>query len=219
MLIRCLGALMNRLQTFVTAAATLSTSLFLGAMSLADTQCVPLHDGVEYRAYLPDDKRFIYVDIKVLAGVYPSVFLIADKNYETAPVQIASNDPMNRWWVDRSRPFQFSRNTLRVRWKEGHTFDFVTDLFSESDPKEIVQPIRFLDKQGDHFAGTGDTDTNTFAFQTRLEMTGFEDSYFEVAAPAVTFDGVTVTPPIAKFERDGQTVTTKCADGAAAAQR
>jgi hypothetical protein len=199
---------MNLNQIF--ASAILALPLLLTGPAEAATQCVALPDGLEYRAFLPDGRRFVYVDIKVLAGVFPSVFVIADKNYETPGVKLAVNDPLNQWWIDRSRPFLFSNNLVRVRWRENHTFDFVTDLFSSNDPKEIAHPIRGLDKQGDHFVGTGVIDTNTFAFQTRLEMSGFYGDYFEINVPTVTYDGVTVTPPIVKFERDDNTIIAKC---------
>jgi hypothetical protein len=176
----------------------------------AATQCVPLHDGVEYRAFLPDGKRFVYVDVKVLPGVFPSVFVIADKNFEAPGIKLAANDPLNQWWIDRSRPFSFSNDTVRIRWEEHHTFDFVTDWFSENPLREFKQAIRGVIKTGDHFEGTGAADTNTFAFQTRLEMNGFRGDYFEVSVPAVTFEGVTVTPPIVHFERDDKLIVAKC---------
>lgn len=200
---------MNRIK-FLTATALAILAPLSASPSRAATQCVALHDGVEYRAFLPDGKRFVYIDVKVLGGVYPSVFVIFDKNYETPVVKLAANDPLNRWWIDRSRPFAFSSNLVRIRWQENHTFDFVTDLFSEHGPQEISQQIRALEKDGDHFTGSGATDTNTFAFQTRLEMTGFAGDYFEVAVPALTYEGATVTPPVIKFERDERNFATKC---------
>jgi hypothetical protein len=200
---------MNRIGFLTTAALTMIVPL-TALPAGATTQCVALHDGVEYRAFLPDGKRFVYVDVKVLGGVYPSVFVIVDKNYEAPAVKLAANDPLNRWWIDRSRPFAFSSNVVRIRWRESHTFDFVTDLFSENGPKEIAQTIRGIDKDGDHFSGSGASDTNTFAFQTRLEMTGFNADYFEISVPSITYEGVTVTPPVIKFEREDRAVTTKC---------
>jgi hypothetical protein len=176
---------------------------------LAEARCVPLHDGVEYRAFLPDGQRFVYVDFKVLPGVFPTVFVIADKNYET-PAKLAQNDPLNQWWIDRTRPFTFTADKVRIRWKANHTFDFITDWFSESGPKELAQSIRGVEKQGERFGGTGAYDTNSFAFQTRLDMTGFTDDVFEVLAPAVTYEGVTVTPPIVIFERSDDGFKTKC---------
>jgi hypothetical protein len=177
---------------------------------LAGARCVALHDGVEYRSYLPDGKRFVYVDVKVLPGVFPSVFVITDKNFETPAVKLALNDPLNRWWTDRSRPFSFAAEKVRIRWKASHTFDFITNWFSEDGPEELSQPLRGVEKKGDRFVGTGGYDTNAFAFQTRLDMNGFTDNAFEVSVPAVTYDGVTVTPPVVLFERGDSGFAAKC---------
>lgn len=194
-------------KTFATA---LLTAFFVCPTAMAATQCVPLHDGVEYRAFFPDGRRFVYVDVKVLPGVFPSVFVIADKNFEAPGVKLAANNPLNQWWIDRSRPFAFTADMVRIRWEEHHTFDFVTDWFSDNSPKEFKQSIRGVTKIGDHFEGNGALDTNTFAFQSRLEMNGFIGDYFEVSVPAVTFDGITVTPPIVHFERDDKDIAAKC---------
>jgi hypothetical protein len=201
---------MNLSRTFAAGLALIVSPLIFGQQSLAETKCVPLLDGVEYRAFLPDAKRFIYVDVKVLPGAFPSVFVIIDKNYEAPSVKLAANSPWNSWWIDRSRPMAFSTDRVRIRWKEHHTFDFVIDWFAEKSPKEFVQTIRGLDKVGDHFEGTGATDTNTFAFQSRIEMSGFGGDYFEVSVPAVSYEGVTVTPPIVRFERQDDSIVAKC---------
>lgn len=201
---------MDLTKTRTTVIALVFAPMFLCQPSPAQSQCVPLHDGVEYRAFLPDLQRFVYVDIKVLPGVYPSIFVIADKNFVAPRGKLAVSDPLNQWWIDRSRPMTFSADKVRIRWKESHTFDFVTDLFSDNSPKELSQVIRGLDKIGDHYEGNGATDTNSFAFQSRIEMSGFTGDLFEVSVPAVTFDGATVTPPIIKFERDDKIIAAKC---------
>ncbi|GAA0558619.1 hypothetical protein [Rhizomicrobium electricum] len=201
----------------MTSKSTFATAIFLAVSAatlcqpgLADTRCVPVHDGVEYRSYLPDGKRFVYAAVKLLPGVYPTVFVIVDKNYETPAVKLAANDPLNQWWIDRTRPFAFSAENVRIRWKENHTFDFVTNWFAESGPEELSQPIRGVEKRGDRFAGPGATDTNAFAFQIRLDMNGFTDDAFEVSVPSVTYEGVTVTPPIVLFERGESGFKAKC---------
>jgi len=33
---------------------------------------------------------------------------------------------------------------------------------------------------------------------------------FDVAVPAVSYDGATVTPPVTHFVRDGKAITAKC---------
>jgi hypothetical protein len=201
---------MNLTKALATGVALVFSLLVCCQQSLADTKCVLLHDGVEYRAFLPDAKRFVYVDVKVLPGVFPSIFVIIDKNYEAPGVKFAANSAMNQWWIDRSRPMAFSTNRVRIRWEEHHTFDFVIDWFTDNSPKEFSQTIRGAEKVGDHFEGTGATDTNTFAFQSRIEMSGFSGDYFEVMVPAVSYEGVTVTPPIVRFERQDKDIAAKC---------
>ncbi len=202
---------MNLSKAFAVVGLAVFASLLLTQKSLAATSCVLLHDGVEFRTYLPDAKRFVYVDVKVLPGVYPSVFFIADKNYDAAGATLAVNDPLNRWWTDRSRPFSFTTDRVRIRWTEDHTFGFVTDWFTDNPPKEFVQNIRGIEKVDSHFEGPGANDTNTFAFQLQLDMDGFTDDYFEVSVPAVTYQGATVTPPIVHFERDdNKLLVAKC---------
>jgi hypothetical protein len=165
-------------------------------------RCVVLPDGVEYRAYLPDNRRFVYVAVKVQPGVFPAVFVIIDKNYDASAGRITAGDPVNQWWTDRSRPMQLSLDKVRVRWREHGTFSFVTDWFTEPDPTEFVQAIRGLEPAaGGRFQGTGASDTNTFAFQARLQMSRFIGDEFDVQVPAVSYDGASVTPPIAHFER------------------
>jgi hypothetical protein len=196
--------------TRICTAALFVLPLLTVAAGANATRCVALHDGVEYRAYLPDGKRFVYVDVKVLSGVFPSVFVIVDKNFDAPGTKLAANDPLNQWWIDRSKPMTFAADSVRVRWEEHHTFDFVTDWFSENPPREFKQAFRGLEKTGNVWLGEGSGDTNTFSFQNRLEMSGFRGDYFEVSVPAVTYDGVTVTPPIIKFERTDDGLVSKC---------
>ena len=174
------------------------------------TQCVALNDGVEYRAFLPDKRRFVYIAVKVLPGVFPSVFVIIDKNYVSANGKINTADPVYQWWIDRSKPMAFSADKVRIRWQEGGTWTYVTNWFETPAPTEFSQQFRGLDAVNGHFEGTGSADTNTFTFQTRIEMSGFSGDMFEVKLPDVSFDGVTVTPPIVHFDRDGKNAIAKC---------
>jgi hypothetical protein len=174
--------------------------------ALADgTRCEPLTDGVEYRAFLADQNRYVYVDVKVQQGVVPSIFVIADKNY------LSANGPAtNTWWLDRTRPMLFSNDKVKVSWEPESRIYAVGSWFGDAEPSEIVQPIRGLTKGPSGFSGTGSHDTNSFAFQTRLEMPDFGGDAFDVTLPAITLDGATVTPPVVHVLRDGQAITTKC---------
>ena len=204
---------MNRTKTLMAAVGLLLPAVMVCVPSAAQsaTQCVALPDGVEYRAYLPDHKRFVYVDVKVIPFVFPSVIVIVDKNYDAARVKIAAGDPLNRWSIDRSRPMTFSADRFHITWKESGTLSFATDWLSPPDPTEVWQTIRGLEPAGPgRFSGNGADDSNTFAFQSSVEMLHISASEFEVAVPAVNFDGTTVTPPVTHFERDEKTVTAKC---------
>ncbi len=174
-------------------------------------RCEALPNGVEYRTYLPDAKRYLYVSVKAMTGVYPSIFVMVDKNYETSGAATGKNSPYTAWWLDRSKPMSFSADKIRIRWKDEGTFHVITQFVSDPDWAEIAQPIRGLEPDGTRFKGAGTSDTNSYAFQTRLEMQGFTGDSFEVILPSVTFDGVTVTPPVVTFERqDRTTVAAKC---------
>lgn len=201
---------MNHTKTFAIGLALIVASMIFGQPSLAETKCVVLPDGVEYRTFLPDNTRFVYVDVKVLPGVFPSIFVIIDKNFDTPGAKFEASGPLNQWWIDRSRPMTFSTNRVRIRWEEHHTFDFVIDWFTDNSPQEFAQTIRGVEKAGDHFEGSGATDTNSFAFQSRIEMSGFTGDYFEVMVPTVSYEGVTVTPPIVHFERQDKIIVAKC---------
>ncbi|GAA0539513.1 hypothetical protein FHS83_003720 [Rhizomicrobium palustre] len=174
----------------------------------AQTTCEELSDGVEYRAFLPDQNRYIYADIKALPGVFPSIFVIVDKNYLSGA---GANDPANKWWLDRSRPMQFSTDKVKISWPKESGIYAVAGWFGSADPTEITQPIRGLAKSPTGFEGKGSRDTNGFAFQTRLEMPGFTGEEFTVALPQISFDGVTLTPPLVRFTKDDKTATAKCA--------
>jgi hypothetical protein len=204
---------MNRTKTLMAAVGLLLPAMMACVPSAAQsaTQCVALPDGIEYRAYLPDNKRFVYVAVKVIPFVFPSVFVIVDKNYDAGSVKIADGDPLNRWWVDRSRPMTFSTDKLHITWNESGTFSFATDWLSPPDPTEVWKTIRGLEPAGaGRFRGNGAFDSNTFAFQSSAEMLHIAADEFEVTVPAVSFDGVTVTPPVTHFMRDDNTVTAKC---------
>lgn len=175
------------------------------------TQCILLHDGVEYRTYLPDGRRFVYVAVKVIPGIYPSVFVLADKNYDAPPhTKVSDSDPIHQWWIDRSRPFAFATDKVRIRWEKSGTIEYVTSLFMDRDVKEFSQGFRGLEKANGRYEGTGSSDINAFAFQTRIEMTGFRGDIFEVKVPDVTFDGITVKPPVVQFEREDNAIRAKC---------
>lgn len=175
--------------------------------ALADaTRCEALHDGVEYRAFLPDQNRYVYVDVKIQPGVFPSVFVIADKNYLSG----GPNDATNAWWLDRTRPMLFSSDSVKISWERQGGLNLVGGWFGDADPNAVEQPIRGLTKGAAGYTGTGSHDTNSFAFQTRLEMPGFTGDEFNIILPAVKLDGVTVTPPVVHVLRDGKTITTKC---------
>jgi len=175
--------------------------------ALADaTRCEPLHDGIEYRAFLADQNRYVYLDVKIQPGVFPSVFVIADKNYLSG----GPSDSANSWWLDRTKPMLFSNDKVKVSWEREGGLNLVGGWFGEPDPNAVEQPIRGLTKGPSGFAGTGSHDTNSFAFQTRLEMPGFTGDAFDITLPSVAIDGVTVSPPVVHVLRDGKAITTKC---------
>jgi hypothetical protein len=183
------------------------------AVAIADVPqaaavCEPVRDGVEYRAFLPDQRRFLYVSVKLLPGAFPTVFLIVDKNFQgkAAP----KNDPMVAWWLDRKRPLRFSGDKVRIAWQDKGSFHFITGLFSAPATAEMIQTIPGLERQGSHFEGAGNDDTNVFAFQLRFGMPGFDASEFDVYVPAVSFDGVTVAPPPIHFNREDADTPAKC---------
>jgi hypothetical protein len=178
------------------------------AQAQAAAVCETVRDGVEYRAFLPDQRRFLYVSVKLLPGAFPTVFLIVDKNFQgkAAP----KNDPMVAWWLDRKRPLRFSGDKVRIAWQDKGSFHFITGLFSAPATAEIIQAIPGLERQGNHFEGAGNDDTNVFAFQLRFGMPGFDASEFDVYVPAVSFDGVTVAPPPIHFNREDADTPAKC---------
>jgi len=193
--------------TLLLAALGIGTT---GAQAQASTRCVAVKDGVEYRAYLPDGRRYVYVAVKALSGIYPSVFVMIDKNYDVSGTAPVKDDPYAAWWIDRSKPMSFSTDKVKVRWKDETGWSAVTSWVSDPDWIEVAQPIRGLEPDGKSFKGTGSTDTNTYAFQTRVDMQGFRGDTFDVAIPSVTLDGVTVSPPIVQFERGDDAVSAHC---------
>lgn len=180
------------------------------AESPAPGRCQLLKDGIEYRSYLPDGHRYVYVAVKIMPGVYPTVIVIADKNYDSEATTPVSAQPYNAWWLDRSRPMVFSSDKVVIRWDASGTFDFVTDWFRNPPPDKVEQPFRGLTASGGKFSGTGDKDTNSFAFQNRLQVDHFTGDVFEVSIPTVSFDGVTIAPPVVRFERGDDGLKAKC---------
>jgi hypothetical protein len=182
-----------------------------GANAETPTRCETTQSGVEYRAFLPDGKRYVYVTAKALSGVFPSIFVMVDKNYIEAGQRPAKDDPYTAWWTDRSKPMTFSTDKVRIRWKDSGTIHALTSWLSEPDWVEISQPIRGLGADGNRFTGAGSSDINTFAFQTRMEMPGFSGDEFDVILPSVSYDGATVTPPVVHFQREDRTTAiAKC---------
>ncbi len=181
-----------------------------GAQAQSGTRCVAIDHGVEYRAYLPDGKRYVYVDVRVLSGIEPSVFVIIDKNYDSNDTVPVKNDPYAAWWIDRSHPMGFSTDRIKVRWPDDSTWQTVTGWLSGPDWQKTVQTIPGLEAAGKGFIGTGSNNANTYAFQTRIDMPGFNSDEFDVTLPAVTFDGVTVAPPMVHFQRTDDSLSAKC---------
>lgn len=190
------------------ATGCLAAALLMPGFAKAEApRCETLPDGVEYRAFLPDGNRFLYAAVKALPGYFPSIFIIVDKNYVKSG---GPKDPVNRWWLDRARPMAFASDMVKIDWTEKSAFYAVGSWFSGPSGGAVSQSFRGLVKTAQGYAGTGSGDTNSFAFQTRIEMPGFEGDSFTVHLPAVTFDGVTLTPPPVLFTRDGKTMMAKC---------
>ncbi len=182
----------------------------LQAQAPSTQRCTAVKNGVEYRAYLPDAKRYIYVSVKALSGVNPSVFVMIDKSYESAAAKPVKDDPYAAWWIDRSKPMRFSTDLVKVRWQDEGGWRAVTGWLSGPNWIEVDQPIRGLEPDGKNFTGAGAADTNTYAFQTRVEMPDFRGDAFDVTLPSVTFEGVTVSPPAVHFERTDGVVSANC---------
>ena len=178
---------------------------------LPSTRCEANGDTIEYRAYLPDQRRFVFVSVKVLHGTQPSVFIIIDKNFDSAGVDVTQkSDPLVAWWLDRSRPLTFSGDKIKVTWKSGGVWNTIWGWIGSNGEDSVTQPIRGLVSQGGNFLGKGTSDTNSYAYQSRIELPGFSGDELAVSVPAVTFDGVTVTPPVVHFTDTDETPTTKC---------
>jgi len=178
-----------------------------GSALPATGQCEMVRDGVEYRAFLPDGRRFVYISVKMLPGAMPAVFLVVDKNYLGKPAQ---GDPILAWWLDRKQPMRFSSDKLKISWKDEGSFHFITGLFSSDDTVAISDTIPGLARQGDHFEGAGNDDNNVFAFQLSFEMPGFRGDDFDVSVPAVSYDGVTLAPPPIHFTLGDDGPQAKC---------
>lgn len=204
---------MHLLRMFVSGGAFLLSALAVGGTAVHSQEvprCVAVMHGVEYRSYLPDTKRYIYVSVKVLSGSQPSVFVVVDKNYDTAGRVPVKNDPYNAWWIDRSHPMLFSTDRIKARWPDDGTWQTMTGWLSAPDWVETTHLIPGLQQSGPSFVGTGSNDSNTYAFQMRVEMRGFDGDEFDVTLPAVTFDGVTIAPPVVHFQRSDDAYSAKC---------
>lgn len=155
-------------------------------------QCIASDHGVEFRAYLPDHKRYVFVSVIAVAGLTPSLYVIADKNFRGDQADKAETS----WWLDRSQPFGFSADKVDVTWEDDGHLSQALHSVAASDGRFLGQPI---------------TDPNRNAFQTEFRLTGFSGDSFDVKLPAVTFDGVTVSPPPVHFTRQSDdTAAVKC---------
>jgi hypothetical protein len=191
-----------------TSQVPLAPQATLASQASQASTCEAIRDGVEYRAFLPDHRRFLYVSVKLMAGPIPAIFFIVDKDF--LGKSAVRNDPVMAWWLNRRRPLSFSTDKVKIAWKKEGSFHFITGLFSSDDHVVISQPIGGLERHGDHFEGAGNDDTNVFAFQLRYELPGFDSDAFDVSVPAVSFDGVTVAPPPIHFNRDAEDAPAKC---------
>jgi hypothetical protein len=197
-----------------------STPLLLAtSASMADdaaptagySRCEVIGSGVEYRSYLPDQRRYVFVSVKVLKGARPSVFVLVDKNFDGKVANLSNNaDPILRWWLDRSRPMTFSTDAIKVGWRDHSGWRWITSLVGSDNEASMAQSIRGLTPVAGHFEGTGSSDNNTFAFQSRIELADFDGDEFSVFVPAVSFDGVSVSPPVVHFTETDETPIVKC---------
>jgi hypothetical protein len=151
-------------------------------------QCDAVNHGIDFRAYLPDKRRYVFVSVIALSGTRPSVAIVVDKNYDGDRhiKSLADKKQLADWWIDRSRPFLFSTDRIDVTWEDGgRTSQIIPGLVARSG----------------HFEGTGNDNVNSYAFYIEVPLPGFDADEFDVAVPAVSFDGVTVTPPLVHFTR------------------
>jgi len=175
------------------------------------TRCESTGDSIEYRSYLPDQRRYLFVSIKVLHGVQPSVFVIIDKNFDSKGVDLSKTaDPIILWWLDRTRPFVFSSDKIKVTWVAGGVWNTITGWIGTADVAAVTQPIRGLELENGRLEGTGTRDTNSYAYQSRIELPDFSGDELAVAVPAVSYDGITVAPPPVHFTNTDETPSVKC---------
>ena len=203
----------HRLSTVLCCAAVLAAGPAAAQATTAQqaARCEANGDSIEYRSYLPDHRRFVFVTVKVLRGVHPSVFVIIDKNFEPAGVDVTNkSDPIVAWWLDRSRPMTFSTDTIKVTWKSGGVWNTIMGWIGSDEEDVVRQPLRGIAAQGGQFVGKGTSDTNSFAFQSRIELSDFSGDELAVFVPAVTFDGVTVAPPPVHFTGTDEMPDVKC---------
>lgn len=186
----------------------------VAAAPAGTTTCQSTVGGIEYRAYYPDRHRFVYISATTLRGVQPSILFIIDKNYDSPEEAPAVDPAVTAWWINRSRPFSFSTNKIKTTYDTRFSFeDLFSHVFGSTPPKEVTVTILGLTKRNGHFEGTGNTNTNAYAFELRVDLPLTTGESFDVTLPTVTYDGVTVTPPVLHFQRsddDQLESTVKC---------
>ncbi len=169
------------------------------------TTCRTINRGVEFRTYFPGTHRYVYVSAATIRGMAPSVLVIIDKNYDNAagPQPAPPDHDTTAWWTDRSRTFSFSTDKITATFETRFTVGSVVDrVFSSSSPPEFTVPIRGLTPVGSHFEGQGSSNTNTYAYEMRVDFPLNTADNFDLILPSVTYDGVTVTPPPLHFVRN-----------------
>jgi hypothetical protein len=193
------------------ANSTEAADLAPGAPAPMPTRCEATGNSIEFRSYLPDQRRYLFVTVKTVPGIHPSVYVFFDKNFDSNGVDLSKNtDPIVAWWLDRSRPMAFTTNKIKVGWKAHGTWHYVTSLFDSGGETAVTQPIRGLTPRGDHFEGVGATDTNSFAFKLAIELPDFDGDELSVRVPSMTYDGVTVAPPEVHFTNTDEAPLVKC---------
>jgi hypothetical protein len=158
--------------------------------------CIASHRGVEFRTYLPDKKRYVFASVTAIQGYRPTVYVIADKNFDPDPGTKTADRVITSWWLDRSRPFLFSADKVDVRW---------------DDDGQASEALNGAMPHGKQFEDLPTGDPNRYAFQLQFPLSGFSGDSFDVTLPAVTVDGTTVTPPPVHFTRiDSDEPPPKC---------
>jgi len=211
---------MNRTRFIATTGAVLAAAVPCAgagdsaappAAQQSQARCEAGDGSIQYRAYLPDHRRFLFVSVKVLKGAHPSVFVIVDKDFDQNHVDLSNKgDPLVAWWLDRTKPMSFSSDQIKIGWQDRSGWRYITSLVGSDSEAAVTQPIRGLVKTGDHYEGIGSPDNNTYAFQSRIELSDFGGDEFSVFVPAVTFDGVRVAAPEMHFTDTDEAPDVKC---------